>query len=78
MDASILYLKYTVITLSLTLIFIHIILHLLIVRVSTTYGQRSIKFKCPSLWNSLSLSVRNLALSEFKCKLKDYLLADVN
>jgi len=32
----------------------------------------------PSLWNSLPLSIRNLALIEFKCKLKDYLLADVN
>jgi len=52
--------------------------NLYLVRVSTTYGQQAIKFKYPTLWNSLPLSIRNLALIEFKCKLKDYLLADVN
>ena len=51
-------------------------LHL--IRINTTYDQRSIKFKCPTVRNSLPSSLRNLTLNKFKSGLKEFLLADLN
>jgi len=42
-------------------------------KINTAYGRRSIKFKCPVLWNNLTQSIRNLYIKQFKSKLTEFL-----